>query len=62
MNGHAEQAKEATRLAVVLDEKRIPGGAVVLSQQLAQEIQVALEDASGAHQILSISGEAGPPR
>lgn len=47
--GHALAAAKADDLATWLDGKRVGGGAVILSQDRACEIQVALEDAVAPH-------------
>lgn len=47
--GNLDDAKRAMSLATLMDSKRVPGGPIVLSRRDAEEIQVALENAVGAH-------------
>lgn len=51
-NGEAELAREATRLATLIDEKRA-SGTVVLSRRDAADVQIALENASRVHEVLA---------
>lgn len=48
--GNYPAAREAERLAVLIDEKRTTGR-IILSEKDACSIQAALEDATGAHQL-----------
>lgn len=48
--GNYPAAREAERLAVLIDEKRVTGR-IILSEKDACSIQVALEDAVGAHHL-----------
>lgn len=49
--GELRLAEDAERLAVLLDEKRVSGGSVVLSQTVAAKIQAALESAASTHKV-----------
>ncbi len=44
-------ADEATALATWLDDRRTQQSPVVLRADMAQRIQIALEDAAGAHRL-----------
>lgn len=51
-NGHAEQARDAARLARDLDLIRSRRTTVIITNSMAASIQRALEDAANAHEQL----------